>query len=193
MVSASPAPRQALIVGARWELSIDLVWVFGLLILLYVYLHRVDLPATWYAVASYALTITAICEAVHLVTSHGDIDDSNLVETVHLEILLPAFTVGCIVKHPHADHASRGDHRAFTRGKDGEKVERRMTTLRRLKNVQQESFKLCVSAVFMVRRHNGRAPLEGERRSPRVGRPAPRAARDPGSQLRPGAEGGARP
>ena len=143
-------PLKAFVVGAQWELSIDLVWVFGLLVIMYKFLHRVDIPATWYWVAIYAFAITLLCEVVHLVTSHDGIDDSDLVDTVHLEILLPAFTIGCIVKHPHSDHASRGDNRKFSKKDDGKKVLRRMSTFRRIKNVRQESFKLCVSAIFMV-------------------------------------------
>ena len=39
-------PLKAFVVGAQWELSIDLVWVFGLLVIMYKFLHRVDIPAT---------------------------------------------------------------------------------------------------------------------------------------------------
>ena len=63
-------PLKAVIVGFRWELSIDLIWVVVLLALMYRYLHRIDIPATWLAVATYAALLTAFCEAVHLVTSH---------------------------------------------------------------------------------------------------------------------------
>lgn len=143
-------PLKAIIVGLRWELSLDLVWVFGLLVIMYVWLHRVDIPATWYAVVGYAAAITTICEMVYLVTSHDGIDTSDVVDTVHLEILLPAFAVGCIVKHPHSDHASRGDNRKFETGKNGEPKLRRVSTFRRLKNIRQENFKLCISAVFMI-------------------------------------------
>ena len=144
-------PLKALIVGLRWELSIDLVWVVVLLIIMYRKLHEVDIPATWYAVAAYALCITAFCEMVHFMT-HDPMIDNDLVETIHLEILLPAFVVGCIVKNPHATHAvgAYGKKARDMAGPDGRQALKRQSTLGRVKNLEQESFKFGVSTVFMV-------------------------------------------
>ena len=139
-------PLKGIIVGGRWELSLDLIWVFSLIVIMYKGLHRVNIPATWMWVAFYAASLTAFCECVHLVTHDSRIDQADLVETIHLEILLPAFTIGCIVKHPHA-HAGPPATRTLA---DGTVVPVRQSTLRRLRNVRQDKVKLVVSAIFMV-------------------------------------------
>ena len=133
-------PLKAIVVGFKWELSIDLVWVVLLLVIMYKWLHKVDIPATWYAIATYAALLTCLCEAVHLVTSHPEIDQDSLVETIHLEILLPAFTIGCIVKNPHGAHAVR----------DGSLKLTHQSTFAKIKGMKQESVKFYVSAIFMV-------------------------------------------
>ena len=145
-------PLKGLIVGLKWELSIDLIWVTVLMIIMYKFLHAVDIPATWYAVAGYAFGIAAFCETVYLLSNDHYGVDSGIVETLHLEILLPAFTVGCIVKSPHATHAigEFGKAARMTTGADGKPVLRRMQTLNRIKNMQQESVKFGISVVFMV-------------------------------------------
>lgn len=126
-----------------------------LLIVMYVCLHRVDIPATWTAVAFYAGCITLLCEGVHLLTSHPSIDAEDLIETVHLEILLPAFTIGCIVKHPHGPHhekpvlANDGAPAAAAAAAQPPPIER-MSTFARIRAVPQERVKFFVSAVFMV-------------------------------------------
>ena len=139
-------PLKALIVGLKWELSIDLIWVVLLLVIMYRWLHAINIPATWWAVCLYAAAITTLCEMVHWVTTDPLVDADNLAETIHLEILLPAFTIGCIVKNPHSHHAV-GAHGSV--GPEGRQLERRSTFVR-LKNLEQETFKFGVSAVFMV-------------------------------------------
>jgi Kef-type K+ transport system membrane component KefB len=143
-------PLKALKIGAQWELSIDLIWVFALIVIMYKGLHRIDIPATWYAVAAYAAVLTAFCETVYYVTHDPSVDPADVVQTLHLEILLPAFTIGCIVKNPHADHCKKGDFPtvAGVHCKKGGLV--RQTTLSHIKGIKQEDFKFVVSAVFMV-------------------------------------------
>jgi len=66
---------------------------------MYVFLHRLNLPATWPMICLYAAGVAALCELVHFLSSSDLTDPHDLAETVHLEVLLPAFTVGCIIKH----------------------------------------------------------------------------------------------
>ena len=138
-------PLKGIIVGAKWELSIDLIWVVLLLFIMYKYLHSVDVPATWYAVAAYAAGITFLCEMVHFATHSDAIDTQDVADTIHLEILLPAFTMGCIVEHPHDhdDHVAAGGHHKHPKLQP-------QSLLLRIKNMQQETFKFGISAVFMV-------------------------------------------
>ena len=123
-------------------------------------LHRINIPASWYFVALYALSITAFCELVHYTTSSSHVDNSDWIETIHLEVLLPAFTIGCVVKNPHEAPAPQpriavassakaygGDMAAAPPPGRGL---RRQSTLARLKSVRQDQFKFYISAVFMV-------------------------------------------
>jgi Kef-type K+ transport system membrane component KefB len=149
-------PLKAIIVGVRWELSIDLVWVLLSLVLMYVFLHRLNMSARWYAVAFYALLITAVCEVVHLVTSHDGIDRDDLAETVHLEVLLPAFAIGCSIKnenlHEHEHEQKTPDAASSTRPASLSRSMSRALTrgAKKVRDMRQETFKLVVSAIFMV-------------------------------------------
>jgi len=72
-----------------------------------------------------------VCELTHVFTSNSNIDTGDVIETVHLEVLLPAFTIGCIVKDPHG----HGEH--------GHGVPPKYY-------FSDAKVKLCISAVFMV-------------------------------------------
>ena len=70
---------------------------------------------------------------------------SALIETIHLEILLPAFTVGCIVKHPHSHTPAHSGAKAGAYRSDmaPPKQLRRMSTMKRIKNLKQENVSTC--------------------------------------------------
>jgi len=98
-------PLKVMVVGMQWELSIDLLFVVVLLAVAYIYLHRVKIPSSWSWTMLYAFIVTIVCEFVHFATHSPSFDPMDLVDTVHLEVLLPAFAVGCIAVHQH-DHGS---------------------------------------------------------------------------------------
>eukprot|EP00930_Biecheleria_cincta_P046197 TRINITY_DN31868_c0_g1_i1.p1 TRINITY_DN31868_c0_g1~~TRINITY_DN31868_c0_g1_i1.p1 ORF type:complete len:526 (-),score=88.14 TRINITY_DN31868_c0_g1_i1:179-1720(-) len=124
-------PLKAMYVGLKWELSIDLIFVTGLCFIMYRYLHRVDIPTTWPFICLYSVCVAGFCELLHFLT-HSDLaDPRDLVDTVHLEVLLPAFTVGCIVKHGHEE--------------DSDPKHRGLAGM-----VSAGTVKTCISAVFMV-------------------------------------------
>jgi Kef-type K+ transport system membrane component KefB len=79
-----------------------------LLILAWVYLHSIRLPVTWPWVLGYAAIIAGVSELIY----YGSqlIDDSL---PIHIEVLLPAFVLGCVIAHPpghdpHVDDAREG-------------------------------------------------------------------------------------
>ena len=96
------------IVGLRWQLGVVLV-VMGLLLWAgWRWLHAVRMPVTWPWVLSYGAAITVASEALHLVSMRID-----AAVPIHIEVLLPAFVVGCVMKRPagadpHADDAREG-------------------------------------------------------------------------------------
>ena len=94
-------PLKVIVVGLRWELSIDLALVVVCFTLIWRLLHRVNWPSSWRATMGYAACITFCSEMTHFLSHDPSIDPLDVVETIHLEILLPAFTIGCIVRAAH--------------------------------------------------------------------------------------------
>ena len=108
-------PLKALVVGAKWELCIDLAVVLVCLVCMYKFLHRLHWSVTWYAIAAYAATITLATELTYEFTHSGVVDPGDVIETVHLEVLLPAFTVGCVCVH-HKNPEGGGGRRRHAAG-----------------------------------------------------------------------------
>jgi Kef-type K+ transport system membrane component KefB len=101
-------PLKAVLVGPRWQLAAAVAVVAVMLWLAWRFLHAVRLPASWPWVIGYAVVITGLCEGVYL--SSKVIDETV---PVHVEVLLPAFALGCVIRRPpgadpHADDAREG-------------------------------------------------------------------------------------
>jgi len=149
-------PLKALFVGLKWELAIDLFFVTILCVCMYVFLHRLNFPSTWPCVMSYAFTVAAFCELVHFFTYSEDTDPHDLADTVHLEVLLPAFAIGCIIKHNHEEEhnepkevesAAKRFRRTLTKQHPAG-AENKMVWLSDF--VSASKVKFGISAVFMV-------------------------------------------
>jgi Kef-type K+ transport system membrane component KefB len=97
-------PLQMLIVGLAWQLGVVVVLMGALLWIAWRYLHRCPLPVTWPWVLTYAAGITALSELLYM-TSHL-LDDTV---PVHIEVLLPAFVLGCILARPPGSDPHRDD------------------------------------------------------------------------------------
>jgi Kef-type K+ transport system membrane component KefB len=94
-------PLKIMMVGMKWQLAAIVVVIVVLLWLAWRHLHSVSLPATWPFVLAYAAGITVVCELIYL----GSTVISQDVP-VHLEVLLPAFVMGCVLARPHGGHAA---------------------------------------------------------------------------------------
>jgi Kef-type K+ transport system membrane component KefB len=85
-------PLKMLLVGFKWE-SIGLLMVIGLLIYLaWKKMNSLRWPVDWYWILGYSIGITAICEGIYFLTIY--LQD---VTPIQLEILLPAFVLGCML------------------------------------------------------------------------------------------------
>lgn len=101
-------PLKIMMVGMKWQLVIVILMIFMQLWLAWRYLHNWDLPVSWPWVMLYALLITGVSEALYLFSKQ-----INDVVPVHVEVLLPAFVLGCMLKRPaghdpHSDDAREG-------------------------------------------------------------------------------------
>jgi Kef-type K+ transport system membrane component KefB len=97
-------PLQMLIVGLAWQLGVVVVLMGALLWVAWRSLRRCPLPVTWPWVLTYAAALTALSELLSM-TSHL-LDDTV---PVHIEVLLPAFVVGCILARPPGSDPHRDD------------------------------------------------------------------------------------
>jgi len=101
-------PLTMLMVGAAWQMGVVVLIMAVLVALSWVFLHRWSIPVSWPYVLSYAVAIVAVSEAVYL--------SSKLIDSqvpIHIEILLPAFVLGTMMKRPegadpHTDDLREG-------------------------------------------------------------------------------------
>jgi Kef-type K+ transport system membrane component KefB len=88
-------PLKMLIVGVRWQLGVIVLIMVVLLWLAWKYLHRLRMPVSWPWVLTYAAVITTVSEIIY--KGSKLVDD---VVPVHIEVLLPAFVLGCMLARP---------------------------------------------------------------------------------------------
>lgn len=82
-------PLQLIYIGLQPQIIFILLITLLLLIVAYRYLHRVSLPTNKLYIFIYAVLLTGLVESL------------KAVDVLDLEILLPAFVLGCILKAPH--------------------------------------------------------------------------------------------
>lgn len=119
------------LVGLAWQLGVVVVFMGGLLWVGWVFLHRVALPVTWPWVMSYSVVIVGLCEVVYIGSKWVDGEVA-----IHLEVLLPAFVLGCVMKHPSGSNPHQDDAREGHQEGPETRAEQRASTI--------------ISAVFMV-------------------------------------------
>lgn len=128
-------PLKMLMVGVVWQLGAIVVVMAVMLAVAYLFMHKVRVPVGWPWVLAYAAVITAGSELVY--RGSKVIDESV---PIHIEVLLPAFVMGCIMAYPRRGAAMKTGARGHGGGHHHPElettVERRVTT--------------AVAAVFMV-------------------------------------------
>lgn len=123
-------PLKILMVGWSVGLAASVILMLLLLWLAYRFLHRWAIPVTWRWVLSYAVLTALACEAAYLGSRW------LLKEPVHVEVLLPAFALGCLMRWPAGVNPHGDDVREGHQEGPENPVEQRVAT--------------CVSAAFMV-------------------------------------------
>lgn len=94
-------PLKAMIVGLQWQLGAVVFIMVGLIALAWFFLHKVRIPITWPWVVGYSIALVAASEGLAW-TSHF-FDDRG---SVHIEVLLPAFVLGCMIAQPRRSDGS---------------------------------------------------------------------------------------
>lgn len=97
-------PLKMAMVGMRWQLGILVLVMAAMLWLAYWKLHSVRWPTRWPWVVGYSIAMVAIIEVIY--QGSKQIDPQV---PIHIEVLLPAFVLGCILRRGHAaDDAGHG-------------------------------------------------------------------------------------
>lgn len=99
-------PLQIMMIGMRWQLFAIVLIVFLLLWLGWKKLNTYEMPQGWYSILFYAIVIFGLTHGIYLATTHLFGEDGG----IHIEVLLPAFVWGMILKTKHSE--SKHEHRA---------------------------------------------------------------------------------
>jgi len=86
-------PLKMLMVGLAWQLGLIVVIMAALLLVAYVWLHKLRMPVSWGWVLLYAAVIVAGSELIY---AGSKIVDPSV--PIHIEVLLPAFVLGCLAR-----------------------------------------------------------------------------------------------
>ncbi len=116
-------PLKLLMIGAAWQLGVSVVVMVALLWLAWQYLHRWQIPTSWPWVMGYSFAIGVTCELVCI--------SSKAVYTIpiHIEVLLPAFVLGCMLKRPAGSDPHANDNREGCQEGPESGVEQRVSTI----------------------------------------------------------------
>lgn len=92
-------PLQIMMVGLRWQLIVIVLIVFLLLMFGWKQLSRYHCRQDWKAIVFYSILVFGITQLVYVVSKHlyGEAG------SIHIEVLLPAFVVGMVMKHKEID------------------------------------------------------------------------------------------
>lgn len=87
-------PLQILMIGMKWQLGIVVLFVFMCLFLGWKKLNTLEMDQHWSSILGYSTILVFFFQGVYLVTKACFGHDS----AIHIEILLPAFILGMIMK-----------------------------------------------------------------------------------------------
>ena len=86
-------PLKMLMVGFAWQLGVSIIVMAAYLSIAYLFLHQLRMPTSWNWVLAYSIVIVTLSELLYLGSKW--IDPSV---PIHIEVLLPAFVVGCLAR-----------------------------------------------------------------------------------------------
>lgn len=92
-------PLQIMMIGLRWQLIIVVLIVFMLLFIGWKQLNKYEFRQDWQAILLYAVLVFGVTQLVYLGTKSLYGEEGS----IHIEVLLPAFVLGMIMKHKEHD------------------------------------------------------------------------------------------
>lgn len=101
-------PLQIMMIGPRWQLLVIILIVFLLLSFGWKKLSKYNMRQDWKAILFYSVLVFAATQSLYLITKNLYGEDAS----IHIEVLLPAFVLGMVMKHKEIDTVS--EQRAST-------------------------------------------------------------------------------
>lgn len=90
-------PLQIMMIGMKWQMGVMLLVVIMLLVLGWKKLDTYNMPQKWNNILLYSVLVFFLTHSIYLVSQrflgHHD--------AIHIEVLLPAFVLGMIIRHKH--------------------------------------------------------------------------------------------
>lgn len=92
-------PLQIMMIGPRWQLLVIIFIVFLLLSFGWKKLSKYNMRQDWKAILFYSVLVFAATQSLYLITKNLYGEDAS----IHIEVLLPAFVLGMVMKHKEID------------------------------------------------------------------------------------------
>lgn len=92
-------PLQIMMIGLRWQLLVIVFIVFLLLSFGWKQLGKYNWRQDWKAILIYSVIIFVCTQSLYLISKHLYGEDGS----IHIEVLLPAFVLGMVMKHKEHD------------------------------------------------------------------------------------------
>lgn len=92
-------PLQIMMIGLKWQLGVIIVIVFILLLIGWKYLSKFNMPQNWLAIIIYSVIVFGITQTVYMISKYYFGEEGS----IHIEVLLPAFVLGMVMKHKEHD------------------------------------------------------------------------------------------
>lgn len=92
-------PLQIMMIGPRWQLLVIILIVFLLLSFGWKKLSKYNMRQDWKAILFYSVLVFAATQSLYLITKNLYGEDAS----IHIEVLLPAFVLGMVMKHKEID------------------------------------------------------------------------------------------
>ncbi|SHI40029.1 cation:proton antiporter family protein [Bacteroides stercorirosoris] len=94
-------PLQIMMIGPRWQLLVIIFIVFVLLSFGWKKLSKYNMRQDWKAILLYSVLVFAATQSLYLITKNLYGEEAS----IHIEVLLPAFVLGMVMKHKEIDTA----------------------------------------------------------------------------------------
>ena len=95
------SPLQIMMIGPRWQLLVIIFIVFVLLSFGWKKLSKYNMRQDWKVILLYSVLVFAATQSLYLITKNLYGEEAS----IHIEVLLPAFVLGMVMKHKEIDTA----------------------------------------------------------------------------------------